>query len=112
VITLKSIAKKLESIANLNGREVLIESELPNLRGDFFVAINDAGVLGAFGNAIDKNNQERVMYFILDNSKVRYCLTEGWELDDIYKVVGDKLFDEVTEENFFEIMAEKKTLDL
>jgi hypothetical protein len=27
-------------------------------------------------------------------------------------VVGDKLFDEVTEDNFFEIMTEKKSLDL
>jgi len=112
VVNLKSIAAKLESTANLNGREVLIESELPNLKGDFFVAINDEGILGAFGNAIDTDNKEKIMYFILDKNKVKYCLTEGWELDDIYRVVGDKLFDEVTEDNFFEIMAEKKSLDL
>lgn len=109
---LKEIATKLDQSASLNGREIIIESELPNLRGDFFVAINDEGVLGAFGNAIDRDNKEKIMFFILDNSKVRYCLTEGWELDDIYRVVGDKLFDEVTEENFFEIMTEKKSLDL
>jgi hypothetical protein len=53
-----------------------------------------------------------VIFFILDDNKVRYCLDEGWELDQIYQVMGDKLFIEVTEDNFLEIMTEKKSLDL
>lgn len=108
---LKAIAQKIEKLACLNNRSVLIESELPNYKGEFFVAINDEGTLGAYGNIIQGKKID-VMFFILDDNKVKYCLDEGWELDQIYQVMGDKLFLEVTEDNFMEIMTERKPLDL
>jgi hypothetical protein len=108
---LREIAHKIEKLANLNNRSVLIESELPNYKGEFFIAINDEGTLGAYGNVIQDKTID-VMFFILDDNKVKYCLDEGWELDQIYQVMGDKLFIEVTEDNFMEIMTEKKSLDL
>ena len=108
---LKSIAKEIEKLACLNNRSVLIESELPNYKGDFFVAINDEGTLGAYGNVIHSKEID-VMFFILDSKKVKYCLDEGWELDQIYQVMGDKLFIEVTEDNFMHIMTKNKPLDL
>lgn len=108
---LTEIAHKIQRLANLNNRDVLIESELPNYKGEFFIAINDEGTLGAYGNVIQDKTID-VMFFILDDNKVKYCLDEGWELDQIYQVMGDKLFIEVTEDNFLEIMTEKKSLDL
>jgi len=110
VIDLKKIASKIEKLANLHGREVFIESEKPDGEGDFFVSLNDEGTIGAFGR-INEKGEEELVFYILDNCKVRYCLNEGWDIDDVYKVMGEKLFLEVSQDNFLEIMTEKKSLD-
>lgn len=101
----------MEQLAVMNGREICIEAEEPNGHGDFFAVINDEGTVGAFANIQDKGKPVTA-FLILDSCKVKYCIDEGWELGDVYNVMGKKLFLEVTEDNFFEIMTERKSLDL
>lgn len=107
---LKDIAENLDRQANINRRELFIEFDSNGKNPDFCVAINDENTLGAFGNCIE-DDKEKILFFILDKNLVKYCFDEGWELDDLYKVMGQKLFLEVTEDNFFEIMTEKKSVD-
>lgn len=101
---LENIVKELEKVATLNGVELFIDDS--NLQHSFIPVINDSGVVGAVGKYIEKS-KVKIGFFILNDSVVKYALSEGFEKDQIYNCFKKKLFTETDKSGFFKIMLEK-----
>jgi len=104
-MVLKDIIKELEELAEASGAEVFIDDSTEEFH--FIPVINQEGVVGAIGQYIE-NNKVVLGFFILNDSVVRYALSEGFKKDDIYKCFKSKLFKEVDKIEFFNIMTKKK----
>jgi len=101
---LEDIVKELEKKATLNGVDLFIDDT--TLQYSFIPVINDKGVVGAVGQYLE-NNKVKIGFFILNDSVVRYALSEGFEKDQIYNCFKKKLFKETDKSEFFKIMVEK-----
>lgn len=104
-MSLERLAQELEKYAALEGVEIYVDETA--LKNSFVPIINEDGVVGAIGEYIEKNKQ-KIGYFILNNSVVKYALTEGFDTNDIYDKFKDTIFKETDKKTFFDIMAKKK----
>jgi len=104
-MSLERLAQELERYAALEGAEIYVDNTA--LKNSFVPIINEDGIVGAIGEYIEKNKQ-KVGYFILNNSVVKYALTEGFDTNDIYDKFKDTIFKETDKKTFFDIMAKKK----
>ena len=102
---LEQLIEELESAASLNGIEIFIDESA--LTHSFVPIIRDDGQIGAIGQYREKN-KTKVGYFLLNNSVVKYALSEGFEKDDIFDCFKKSIFTELNKEEFFKVMTEKK----
>jgi len=104
-MSLQKLANELERYASRHGVEIYVDETA--LKNSFVPVINEDGVVGAIGEYVEKDKQ-KVGYFILNNSVVRYALTEGFNANDIYDKFKDTIFKETDKKDFFNIMTKKK----
>jgi len=104
-MSLERLAQELEKYASLKGVDIYVDESA--LKNSFVPIINEDGIVGAIGEYIEKNKQ-KIGYFILNNSVVKYALTEGFDANDIYDKFKDTIFKETDKKTFFDIMAKKK----
>ena len=104
-MSLQKLADELERYASLHGVEIYVDESA--LKNSFVPIINEDGLVGAIGEYVEKH-KHKVGYFILNNSVVRYALTEGFNANDIYDKFKSTIFKETDKKTFFDIMAKKK----
>jgi len=104
-MSLQKLSDELERYASLHGVEIYVDESA--LKNSFVPIINEDGVVGAIGEYVEKH-KHKVGYFILNNSVVRYALTEGFNANDIYDKFKSTIFKETDKKTFFDIMAKKK----
>jgi hypothetical protein len=98
---LEEILFKLHSASEELGKDIYIDDEVYQKEG-FYIVISESGKIGAFGTVVDDVNDscEKNIFLVLDENKIKYLHDEGFNLQDFYKVMGEKLFRKLNLEDF------------
>ena len=98
---LEEILLKLHNASEDLGKDIYVDTDVYEKEG-FYIVISESGKIGAFGTVIDDLNEngEKNIFLILDENKIKYLHDEGFNLQDFYKVMGEKLFRKLDLEDF------------
>ena len=98
---LEEILFKLHSASEELGKDIYVDTDVYEKEG-FYIVISESGKIGAFGTVIDDTNDngEKNIFLVLDENKIKYLHDEGFNLQDFYKVMGEKLFQKLDLEDF------------
>jgi hypothetical protein len=103
--SLQDIAKEIEEAAALSGVEVFIDEQLQD---NFIHIVNSNGIIGAVGTYVSNSNEIMTGYFILNSKILTYALTEGFNINDIYRSFRKSIFTEMDKEKFISCIAGSK----
>jgi len=96
------LLKELKKHSSILGVDLYIDDSIDKNRR-LYVVVSENGTVGATGYCDDSE----LVYLFLDNKKVKYLFDEGFDFEDFYKIMGDKLFYFVSKEMFFERLFKK-----
>ena len=104
--SLQDIAREITAAANINGVEVFIDEQLQD---NFIHIVNSKGIIGAVGTYLSNDDITTMTgYFILNSKILTYALTEGFNINDIYKSFRKSIFTEMDKEKFISCIAGSK----
>lgn len=103
---LEEILLLLHEASESSGKDIYIDTDVYDKEG-FYIVISESGKIGAFGMIIDdlNNQEEKNLFLVLDDKRIKYLNDEGFSLNDFYKVMGEKLFKKYDLEKFIQEMT-------
>ena len=99
---LGTVLEELRHTSVLKGVDLFIDDSIDKNRR-LYVVVSENGMVGATGYCDDNE----LVFLFLDNKKVKYLFDEGFDFEDFYKIMGDKLFYFVDKDVFFDKMFRK-----
>lgn len=96
------VLKDLKRHAAILGVDLFIDDTIDKNR-KLYVVVSENGMVGATGYCDD----DELVFLFLDNKKVKYLFDEGFDFEDFYKIMGDKLFYFVSKDLFYERLFKK-----
>jgi len=99
---LDSLLSEIKKTSLIKGVELFIDDTVDRSK-KLFVIVSENGMVGATGFVEDNE----LVFLFLDNKKVKYLFDEGFEFEDFYKIMGDKLFYFVDRDTFFDKLLRK-----
>lgn len=104
--SLEEIIGNLYQASEETGNDIYIDSDVYEKEG-FYVVVSESGKIGAFGIAIDEETEEeKNIYLLLNDKTIKYLNDEGFQFNDFYKAMGEKLFKFLEKEEFIKEMSE------
>jgi len=103
--SLQDIAREIATDANINGVEVFIDEQLQD---NFIHIVNSNGIIGAVGTYLSNDDITMTGYFILNSKILAYALTEGFNINHIYRSFRKSIFTEMDKEKFISCIAGSK----
>lgn len=101
---LQEILYELYQASEQAGKEIYVDTDVYDEDG-FYIVISHKGLIGAFGTVVEKDGHEHNVFLLLDDRRIKYLHDEGFELDEFYNAMGEKLFIRMTKQAFITEMT-------
>ena len=98
--SLTSSLAKIESVANLNNIDVLVD--YPIYEESALVTILTENMVAA----AHLNDSKKATYLVFNDHVYAYAIKEGFDVDHIFDAFQEKLFTEYTEEKFCQYLID------